>query len=125
MTGEPRPPGIVHASMTPIAMATSTQEGSDRAGAAEGERSEELRAESEILEKRRGGLNDGIAPERQFIHGTHLYWDQGPRLDMLDGDFLLTLAPEPIEGLNLGCKGPCQLARKVGVSTRYFRGLGK
>lgn len=42
--------------------------------------------ESEILEKRRGGLLDGLAPEQRTFKGTHLYWDQGPRLDTLAGD---------------------------------------
>jgi phosphate-selective porin OprO/OprP len=90
MTGGLRHPLDAEDSADPIAGAPSSQTGSDTTGAPQ-EGPEEQRVESEILEKRRGGLNDGIAPRRRFLSGTHLYWDQGPRLDAFDGDLTVVL----------------------------------
>jgi phosphate-selective porin OprO/OprP len=47
---------------------------------------EEAEIESEILERRRGGLYDGLEPEEETWKGTRFYWDLGPRLDTLGGD---------------------------------------
>lgn len=47
--------------------------------------------EPEILERRRGGKYDGRTPVRDAIEGTKLYWDQGLRLDMFDGDLSIVL----------------------------------
>ena len=55
---------------------------------------EEPQEESEILEKRRGGLEDGIAPVR-FFPETRFYWDQGPRIDLLGGDLSLVFGRRP------------------------------
>lgn len=45
--------------------------------------------EASALEERRGGASGGLRPQALDWIGPRLYWDQGPRLDLVDGDLTL------------------------------------